>query len=81
MVSIPAASASMGDPIRAGFPSMRISPPSGGYTPEMILMRVDFPAPLSPSSASTSPGRTPTETRSTAVRPPKRLVMSRVSSR
>ena len=32
------------------------SPVSGPYTPERILMRVDLPAPFSPTTARTSPG-------------------------
>ena len=40
-----------------GWPSNSSSPSSGGNTPEMILISVDLPAPLSPASATTSPGR------------------------
>src|SRR5438128_775321 len=41
----------------------------------MILMRVDLPAPLSPSSPSTSPLRTCRLTSLSAVTGPKRLAM------
>ena len=34
---------------------MVIAPEVGGYTPEMILISVDLPAPLSPTSATISP--------------------------
>ncbi len=39
-----------------GFPSKKISPSSMVYTPERIFISVDFPAPFSPTRASTSPG-------------------------
>src|SRR3954469_1496936 len=49
-------------------------PSSGFWKPEMILIRVDLPAPLSPSSPSTSPlSRCRLMSRS-AVTGPKRLV-------
>ena len=39
-----------------GLPSNRISPLSGGWTPESVLTSVLLPAPLSPISATTSRG-------------------------
>jgi len=33
-----------------------ISPESAGPTPAIVLIRVDLPAPLSPTSPTTSPG-------------------------
>src|SRR3954468_17163321 len=46
----------------------------------MHLMSVDFPAPLSPSSASTSRSATRSDTSSSATTAPKRLVSPRTSS-
>src|SRR5947199_159811 len=46
-----------GSPNGSGCPSSRASPASGTTAPPRILMSVDFPAPFSPSSAWTSPGR------------------------
>ena len=39
-----------------GRPSISIVPVSGMTAPESTLLMVDFPAPLSPTSPSTSPG-------------------------
>ena len=41
-----------------GTPSISIVPRSGSTTPPRIFMRVDLPAPFSPTSPITSPGRT-----------------------
>src|ERR1700712_2126049 len=46
----------------------------------MILVKVDFPAPLSPANATTSPARRVKSTRSSACTPPKRLDKPRTSS-
>ena len=54
---IPSASASFGLWMWAGLPSHRISPSVGSQSPEMVLMVTDLPAPLSPTSAVTLPGR------------------------
>src|SRR5665213_1343906 len=52
---MPCASASRGDlKLRCSPPSV-IVPSSGEITPEIILQSVDFPAPFSPTSASTVP--------------------------
>src|ERR1700742_240897 len=48
-------------------------PASGFWKPEMILISVDLPAPLSPSSPSTSPLRRCRLTSRSAVTGPKRL--------
>src|SRR3954453_14989755 len=50
-------------------------PSSGFWKPEMILISVDLPAPLSPSSPSTSPLRRCTLMSRSAVTGPKRLEM------
>ena len=41
-----------------GLPSKRIVPASYGWIPAKPLIRVDLPAPLSPTRAVTSPART-----------------------
>ena len=52
---MPAALASAGDFARNSLPSNSMRPDVGSRPPEMILTSVDLPAPLSPSSATTSP--------------------------
>src|ERR671922_964701 len=54
-------------------PLMNRRPSSGFWKPEMILISVDLPAPLSPSSPSTSPLRRCRLTSRSAVTGPKRL--------
>src|ERR1700735_2801068 len=54
-----------------------ISPTSSWKTPEIALIRVDLPAPLSPARATTSPGCTSSETPASAWTPPKCLVALR----
>jgi hypothetical protein len=39
-------------------PDKRTEPEIGRFSPAMVSMIVDFPAPFGPSSATTSPGRT-----------------------
>src|ERR1700679_3691313 len=58
-------------------PSSSISPSSTWNTPEIALIRVDLPAPLSPAKATTSPGCTSSETPASACTPPKCLVALR----
>ena len=55
-VSIPASRACIGEVKWIGWPSSRISPSSGVTAPEMALISVDLPAPLSPITARISPG-------------------------
>src|SRR3954447_7920587 len=57
-----------------GSPRRVIRPESGFSKPQMIFMRVDLPAPLSPSSPSTSPLRRCRLTSRRATTGPKRLV-------
>src|SRR4051794_12507844 len=54
-------------------PLMNSRPSSGFWKPEMILISVDLPAPLSPSSPSTSPLPRRRFTSRSAVTGPKRL--------
>src|SRR5690625_2030215 len=51
----------------------------GAIMPAIIFNSVDFPAPLGPMIANTSPASTSRSTPSTAGRPPKRLPTSRSS--
>ena len=37
-----------------GWPLMPISPESAGWAPESVCIRVDFPAPLPPTTATTA---------------------------
>src|SRR5271167_188998 len=54
-----------------GSPPSRISPSSWRNTPEIALMIVDLPAPLSPATATTWPGKTSNDTRFSACTAPK----------
>src|SRR5262245_17891113 len=56
-------------------------PPSQASAPEMQLMSVVFPEPLGPIRPKRSPALTWSDTRSSAVNPPKRLVNPSTSSR
>ena len=56
-----------------GSPRRNICPPSGFWKPQMIFISVDLPAPLSPSSPSTSPLRRCRLMSRSAVTGPKRL--------
>src|SRR5215218_3432032 len=80
MVLIPAACASRGSAKETSPPLKRTWPSSGLYTPVMTLIRVDFPAPFSPTTARTSPSRSSKETSSRATTPGNRLVTRRASS-
>ena len=77
---IPAAIASAGEVNTCDLPSMRMSPSSGLYIPYSTLISVDFPAPFSPMSESTSPVFRARLTLSFATTPGKRLVIPRNSS-
>ena len=50
-LTMPTALASCGDANRTARPSKVITPASGWTTPATTLMRVDLPAPFSPSTA------------------------------
>ena len=54
-MSMPAARACVTEVKCTSWPLSRIRPLVGGWKPQMILSRVDLPAPLSPISPSTSP--------------------------
>src|SRR5579875_1132024 len=58
-----------------GSPLSHIDPASGFWKPHRILISVDLPAPLSPSSPSTSPLRRCRLMSRSAVIGPKRLAM------
>src|SRR3954452_6432719 len=64
-----------------GTPSTRIVPPSAAWTPDSTLIIVDLPAPLSPTSAITSAGRTSRSAPRRASTLPNDLKMSRISNR
>ena len=57
-VAMPLASASLGESKVIGSPSTSSSPSVGLCRPAMILINVDLPAPLSPSTPVTSPAPT-----------------------
>src|SRR6202140_5602480 len=76
-----AARASLGPANRTFLPSIRNSPSSCGWTPDRILIKVDLPAPLSPSTHVTSPARTSIEMSLSAMTLPKYLLTWRTSSR
>src|SRR5450759_2546418 len=77
---MPAARASRGPENRTFLPSIKNSPSSCGWTPDRILIRVDLPAPLSPSTQATSPARTSIEMSLRAMTLPKYLLTWRTSS-
>src|SRR5215208_6238511 len=79
MVLMPAACDSRGSAKATSSPLKRIWPSSGVYTPVMTLIRVDFPAPFSPTRACTSPGCSSKETSSRASTPGNRFVTRRTS--
>src|SRR5689334_5172630 len=77
--SIPSLDASFGLLTWTGFPSKMISPLSGAWMPATVLTRVDLPAPLSPTSAMTSPARTSKSTSASACTDPNDFVIPRSS--
>src|SRR5919206_457036 len=77
---MPSARASSGEWRVTGRPSKRISPASGWWTPASVLTSVLLPAPLSPTSATTSAGYTVKLALRSACTRPKRLSMPRASS-
>src|SRR2546423_8102236 len=76
---MPRATASAGPCRTVSAPSQMIVPESAGKMPETILMSVDFPAPLSPTRATTSDGRTSKRASVSACTAPNRLLMPRSS--
>jgi hypothetical protein len=77
---IPAAIASAGLRKVTGEPSSRIVPSSGRCMPYRVFIRVDLPAPFSPTIACTSPRRTFSSMSRLATTPGKRLVIPRSST-
>ena len=76
MVAMPSSSAATGSGMVTGSPCHTISPPSGWYAPERILMSVDLPAPFWPSTQCTSPARTSRSTPLRALTPANDLVIA-----
>ena len=68
-VPMPSSSAVRGDEIAVSIPSIRIVPASGRFRPERMPIRVDLPAPFSPSRQCTSPRRSVRSMRSFASTP------------
>src|ERR1700681_4556600 len=77
---IPSRSAVRGPSIATLLPSIVISPESAGCAPARIFIRVDLPAPFSPTSACTSPATTSNVTPSSARTPANVFTMSRIVS-
>src|SRR5215213_1446055 len=71
---MPSATASVGVVIVTSRPSNEIVPESAGWMPAIVLTSVDLPAPLSPTRATTSPGRTSKSTSWSACTGPKLLL-------
>src|SRR5215471_9621234 len=72
---MPSRRASLGERMLTSAPSILMLPELGRSIPDRMLIRVDLPAPFSPSRQSTSPCRTVTLTRSLARTPGNRFVM------
>src|SRR6218665_3672069 len=64
-----------------GLPSISMRPPSGMSAPDSTFDTVDLPAPLSPTSPSTSPGATSRFTPRNDCTAPKLLVMFSMRTR
>src|SRR5438445_1655144 len=69
-----------GDHSVTSVPNRRTRPEAGVTRPATLLNSVVLPAPFGPMSPAIDAGGTVSETRSSAVRPPKRTVMSSASS-
>ena len=74
-VAMPRSIAARVEVMAAGAPSKRMSPVSADSAPAMILMRVDLPAPFSPTRACTEPALTVMSACRMARTAPKRLEM------
>ena len=72
---MPSARAIAGLLCGTGWPATVSVPESGVTAPVMILMSVDLPAPFSPISACTSPGRSSNETSLSACTPANDLLI------
>src|SRR6185312_2529369 len=79
-VAMPSAMESTGVWIVTSLPSKLTVPRSCGCTPARILTRVDFPAPLSPTNATTSPACTSRAMSVKAATAPKFLLTPRMDS-
>lgn len=77
---IPACWASRGLRKVCGAPANSTVPSSGWWTPDTTFMSVDLPAPFSPTTACTSPGRTWRSTPSSTRTPRNDLPMPRRAS-
>src|SRR3954467_8314655 len=77
---MPWSSESRGEPNFTSWPSTFNVPEVCGCNPEMILISVDLPAPLSPSTQATSPARTVRLMPSSATIGPKALPTSVIST-
>src|ERR1035437_7836126 len=77
---MPSARAAAGLLCATRWPAAVSVPESGFSAPVMTLIRVDFPAPFSPSSACTSPEPSENETPRRACTPAKDLVIAAASS-
>ncbi len=75
-VAIPASPASFGEPNTVGTPPTYMVPESFWCTPDRILINVDLPAPLSPSTQVTRPWVTSIDTPSRATTLPNVLPTS-----
>ena len=78
-MAIPWSNASRGPAIGVARPLTRISPSSTVYTPFSTLSRVDFPAPFSPMSPTTSFFPISRDTSSSALTPGNDFVAWRTS--
>ena len=78
-IPMPRSFASLGLLIFTSFPSFLITPSSAWYRPNRTDMRVDLPAPFSPSKACISPLFSCSVMLSLAMMPGNRLVMFTIS--
>ena len=65
----PSAWATDGEAVSSGWPPISTVPESGTVEPAATAIRVDFPAPFSPTSACTSPASTSNVTPLSATTP------------
>src|SRR3954447_9742249 len=80
-MAMPDDRASRGEAKRTGVPSSRISPAYAPWTPAMIFISVDLPAPFSPTSPWISSVSRAKSTSRKAVTPPNDLLIPRSSRR